>query len=94
MISDMHAAAKSPRHPIWALLWRMVLFGPILWTLGLGFFVVVLASVVGLPFFAVIIALDDHSWLGAGLFVAWIAWYRHGKRLLGWLLQGIEFSSL
>ena len=90
----MNAVAKSPRHPLWALLWRMLLLGPILWTFGLAFFIIVLMSVVGLPFFAVIIGLDDHPWLGLLLFIAWLLWYRHGKRLMGWLLQGIEFSSL
>jgi len=91
---EMHAESKSPRYPIWALLWRMLVFGPILWMTGLAFFMVVLTSVIVLPFFAIIVGLDDHWWLGMLMFVIWLIWYRQGKRLLGWLLQGIEFSSL
>jgi hypothetical protein len=89
-----NARGQSPRWPVWSLLWRAMLIGPVLWCLGIAFFAVALASVIAAPFYAIILALDDRPVLGVLLFVGWLVWYRHGKRLLGWLLQGIEFSSL
>jgi hypothetical protein len=71
-----------------------MLIGPALWILGSAIFAVVLASLIGAPFYAIMLALDGHSALGILLFVGWLVWYRPGKRLLPWLLQGIEFSSL
>jgi hypothetical protein len=90
----MSARAGSPRWPVWSLLWLAILIGPVIWLLGAAFFTLVLASVIAAPFYAIILALDDHPVLGLLLFGGWLVWYRHGKRLLGWLLQGIEFSSL
>ena len=59
-----------------------------------SFFAVVLASVIAAPFYAMILALDGRPVLGILLFVGWLVWYRHGKRVLAWLVQGFEFSSL
>jgi hypothetical protein len=53
-----------------------------------------LASLVGPPLYAVFLLFTDQWFLAPLVFVAWLVWLPHGRKLVRWLLQGHEYSSL
>jgi hypothetical protein len=85
---------ENPRWPLWSVLWRVLFLGPILWPLGVLVLVVALASIVTPPVYVCLLGIEGHYYFASGLLLGWLLWLRFGFRLLGWLLQGIEYSSL
>lgn len=85
---------QIPGWPLWSLLWRLLLFGPILMTIGALMLTALIASILVPPFYAVILAMEGHYMLGALVIGTWIAWLPWARRLSCWMMQGIEYSSI
>lgn len=90
----MKTRSRTPRWPLWSVLWRTLVFGPILWPLGVLALVGVLASMVSTPIYACVLVIEEHYFFASVVLLAWVFWLRHGFRLLRWMLQGSEYSSL
>jgi uncharacterized membrane protein len=61
---------------------------------GLLFLVAVLASIYAPPVYVCTLFIEGHYFGGLALLVGWSFWLRFAFRLLRWMLQGIEYSSL
>jgi hypothetical protein len=92
--SELKSSAKTPRWPLWSVLWRTLIFGPILMPLGAAALAAVLASIFASPVFIGILFIEGHYFLAPVALVGWLFWLRTGFRLLRWMLQGMEYSSL
>jgi hypothetical protein len=58
---------------LWAILWRLLVFGPILMTLGLAMFGVVMAFLLCPPVLAAIDFFTGSIWLGLLILGVWFA---------------------
>jgi hypothetical protein len=78
---------------LWRILWRVVLVGPVLWLLGLGWMLLVLAAFVAPPILAVGAFLNG-SWFSLmSVLAIWLVALRFGRPVLRWTFQGIEWAS-
>ena len=91
---ESKSCVRTPWGPIWSLLWRALIIGPILMPFGLLFFVAILASILAPPLYVVRLLIDGHYFAGPVVFVVWLGWLRFGFRLLRWTMQGMEYSSI
>jgi hypothetical protein len=91
---ECNAGSRTPKWPLWSLLWRTLIIGPILMPFGMVFLAGVVASILGPPFYVCILFMHGRYFVGPFLFVAWLVWLRFGLKLLRWTLRGIEYSSL
>ena len=91
---ELKSGSRTPRWPLWSLLWWTLIIGPILMPFGLLFLFVVVASILAPPIYVCALLIEGHYFVGPALLVGWLFWLRFGLRLLRWLLQGIEWSSL
>lgn len=82
------------KHPAFSLLWRGLLFTPLLSLLGVAMLIAAFALLILPPAHALIFLISSDYLYAALLFAIWAWSLRHTKRLLAWLLQGIEHSSL
>jgi hypothetical protein len=86
--------SAEPRWPIWSLLWRMLVFGPVLMPLGLLVLAAAFAALFAPWIFAIVLFLEDRYLPGALLLAVGAVSARFTSRFIGWLLRGIEYSSL
>jgi hypothetical protein len=86
--------SRIPWGPLWFVLWRLLIFGPILMLIGVLVLAAVIASFVAPPFYAFSLAIEGRFITGAVVFLIWLGWLVSGRKLLRWLLQGMEYSSL
>ena len=79
---------------LWAILWRVLIFGPILWFLGLALLFVVIAAFVAPPIYAAL-AFFTGDWLfGIGALIPWFVVLRFRRPILRWTFEGIEYGSI
>jgi hypothetical protein len=91
---ESKTGSRTPRWHLWSLLWRLLIIGPILMPFGLLLLIAVLASIIAPPVYVLCVSIEGHYIVGPVMFLVWLGWLRFGCRLLRWLLQGIEYSSL
>ncbi len=91
---EFKCGARTPKWPLWSLLWRTLIIGPILMPFGLAFLLLVFASILAPPIYVCTLFVEGQYFAASALLVAWLSWLRSGLRLLRWMLQGIEYSSL
>lgn len=76
------------------MLWRILIFGPFVWILGLAVLFLVITAFAGLPIYA-ILAFYTGDWaLGIAAVAGWTVVLRFGRPLLRWTLEGIQYGSL
>jgi len=84
---------KNDGKGLWAILWRVLIFGPILWIFGLALLLLVMAAFIAPPFYAAF-ALYSGDWLlGVASLMGWFVVLRFRRPILRWLLEGIEYSD-
>lgn len=79
---------------MWRVLWRVVFLGPVLWLLGLGWMLVVLAAIISPPVLAVNAYLNGSWPLGLAALCLGSVVLRFCRPVLRWTFQGIEWASL
>jgi hypothetical protein len=82
------------RFPLWSLLWRMLLFGPVLMPLGVVLLALGFVALFGPYFFGALMLLQERYALTMLMFSVAILWTPLACRFLKWLLRGIEDASL
>jgi hypothetical protein len=90
----MAGLTKDDYKGLWAVLWRVLILGPILWIFGLALLVLVIGAFVAPPLYAAL-AFFTGDWLFgfAALFV-WFVVLRFRRPLLRWALEGIEYAGI
>ena len=79
---------------LWALFWRMLVFGPIIGILGILALTAVISLTIGPPLLAIVFVIDaKYLWTGLTL-ALWFFWLRHGGSLRRFVFEGFEHSSL
>jgi len=58
----MPGITKNDWKGLWVVLWRVLIFGPIVWTFGLAFLLAVMAALVAPPCYAAL-AFFSGDWL-------------------------------
>jgi len=85
---------KAEWQALWRILWRVVLVGPVLWLLGLGWMLLVLAAFIAPPIFAVDAFLNGSWFPLMSALALWLVVLRFGRTVLRRTFQGIEWASL
>lgn len=86
--------SKSEWAGLWAILWRMVVFGPILMPLGVALFLGTVVGIFAPPGYALIAFITGDYVSGLLILAGWLIFMRLTRRLRRQLLAGIEYSSL
>ena len=94
MLDSMPGLTRNDLKGLWAILWRSLILGPILWILGLGLFTLVIGAFLGLPFYAVLAFLTGDWLWGIVALIAWGVLLRFRRPILRWALEGIEYAGL
>lgn len=90
----MPGLTKNDWKGIGAVLWRILIFGPILWMLGLALLFVVIAAFIAAPLYAAI-AFYSGDWpFGIAALCVWCVVLRFRRPILRWTLEGIEYASI
>ena len=90
----MLGLTKNEWKGLWAIFWRVLVFGPILWMIGLALLFLLIAAFIALPVYAAV-ALFNGDWLfGVAALLAWFVVLRSRRPLLRWTLEGIEYGGI
>jgi hypothetical protein len=90
----MLGLSKNEWKGLWAILWRVLLLGPIVGIIGIAWLQVVFAALFLPPFYAAF-AYYSGDWLfGVATLIGWLIVLRFGRPLLRWTFQGIEYASI
>jgi hypothetical protein len=79
---------------LWSVLWRLLLFGPILLPLGFALLVIVLGFATLPPFYALIFIINGKVFMGIGVAIVWFILFRLSRRLLRRLTEGVEYAGI
>lgn len=90
----MPRLTKNEWKGLWALLWRVLIFGPIVGLFGLALLLLVMAAFIGLPLYAVFAFFAGYWLQGIVALGAWAVVLRFRKPILHWTLEGIEHASI
>lgn len=84
----------SHKKALWALFWRMLVFGPLIGIFGALVFIATLILTVFAPILAIILVFSgDWFWSGT-TFVSWLTWLRFGGPVRQFVFEGFEHASL
>ena len=90
----MSRLTKNDWKGLWAILWRVLIFGPVLGILGLVLFFLVIAAFVAPPFYAGF-AFFAGDWIfGIIALAVWAVVLRFRRPILRWTLEGIEHVGI
>jgi hypothetical protein len=93
-ISPTKPKGCIPRWPLWSLLWRLLILGPVLMTIGLCLLVGMIASMIAPPVYAISLVVGGDFLLGLAVLAGWVLWLPWGCRLWRWMMQGQEYAGL
>lgn len=79
---------------LWSVLWRVLIFGPIVGLFGLALLGLVIAAFAGLPLYAVLGFLAGDWLLSSAALIAWSVALRFHRPILRWALEGLEHAGL
>ena len=94
MVDAMPRLTKNGWKGLWAVLWRALLFGPILGVLGSALLFLVIAAFLVPPLYAVF-AFFTGDWIfGLMALVVWgvVLWFH--RPILDWTLEGFEYAGI
>jgi hypothetical protein len=90
----MPGLTKNDWKGLWAVLWRALIFGPILGLLGAVLMFLVIAAFVLPPVYAAL-AFFTGDWIfGLMALVGWgvVLWFR--RPILDWTMEGFEYAGI
>jgi hypothetical protein len=94
VLAAMPRQSKTDWKSLWAILWRVLLFGPILGVLGLALLLLVIGAFVAPPIYAAFAFFSGDWFLGIAALAAWAVVLRFRRSILRWTLEGIEYASI
>ena len=90
----MPGLTRNERIGLWAILWRVLIFGPFLGILGLALLVLVIALFIAPPVYA-LISFFTGDWLfGIVALIPWLVVLRFRRRILLWTFEGIDYGNI
>ena len=90
----VHPSPSSDAKGLWALLWRMFVFGPMIAIFGTLLLIVVLALTFVLPTYAVIFGIGGEYGRALLCVAAWLLWLKFGGHVRRFAFEGFEHGSL
>jgi hypothetical protein len=94
LLAAMPGLTRNDRKGLWAILWRTLIFAPILWILGLLLFTLVLGAFIVPPIYAVL-AFFAGDWLwGITALIVWFVLLCFRRPILRWTFEGIEHAAM
>jgi len=93
-LENMLGLTKNDLKGLWAVLWRSLILGPVIWILGTALLTLVIAAFFVPPIYAVL-AFYTGDWLvGILALITWFVFLHFRRPILRWTLQGIEFGVI
>src|SRR5262249_26841062 len=93
-LDAMSRLTKNDWKGLWAILWRVLIFGPIVWVFGLALLMLLIAAFVGPPLYAAVAFFIGDYLFGITALVAWFVFLSFRRPLLRWTLEGIEYGGI
>jgi hypothetical protein len=90
----MLGLTKNDWKGLWAILWRVLIFGPILGILGLALLLLVIAAFAAPPLYAALAFITGDWLFGIAALLAWFVVLRFRRPILRWTFEGIEYASI
>ena len=90
----MACLAKDEWKELWATLWRVLVFAPIVWLLGCTWLLLVVTAYIAAPVYAALAFLVGDWFMGVGALAVWLVVLRFRRRIVGWTLEGIEYAGI
>ncbi len=90
----MPRTGKTDWKSLWAILWRVLLLGPVLGVLGLALLLLAAAAFVAPPLYAALAFSNGDWFVGIAALAVWAGVLRFRRPVWRWTLEGIEYASL
>ena len=90
----MPGLTKNDYRGLWGVLWRVLVFGPIIWLLGLALLALVIGAFLAPPIYAGFALLSGDWLLGSAVLIPWFVLLSFSRPILRWTLEGIEYGSI
>ena len=90
----MPGLTKNDRKGLWAILWRVLVFGPIVWIVGLALLVLLIGAFVVPPIYAALAFFTGDWLLSIAALIPWFVVIRFRRPILRWALEGIDYGSI
>ena len=78
------------RHGLWALLWRIIVFGPLVGVFGMLALIAVLGFTFVLPIWVIAWLCEDRWILAIAGCFAWFGWLKFGGRVRRFVFEGFD----
>jgi hypothetical protein len=85
---------KEDWKSLWGILWRVLLFGPILFPLGVAILVLILGFLLIPPCYALLAITSGDVLLGLAVGGVWLVLLRFSRRLLRKVFEGWEYTGI
>jgi hypothetical protein len=93
-LNAMPGLTKNEWRGLWAILWRVLIFGPILGILGLALLLLVIAAFVAPPPYAALAFLTGDWLKGSAALLGWFVLLRFRRPILRWTFEGMAYASI
>ncbi len=90
----MPRLTKNDWKGLWAIFWRVLVFGPVLWVLGSALLLLVIAAFAGPPIYAAGAFISGDWIFGIMALAVWAVVLRFRRPILHWTLEGIEYGGI
>jgi hypothetical protein len=92
--AHMSNFSKSDAKGLWAVLWRVVVFGPFVWIAGVAILLVVLGAFAFPPIYAGAAFVSGNWALGITLLIPWFVLLRYCRPIMRWAFEGFDHGSV
>ncbi|MBN9693604.1 MAG: hypothetical protein J0M24_25440 [Verrucomicrobia bacterium] len=90
----MPGLTKNDWKGLWAILWRTLVFGPVVWVVGTILLAVIIGAFVTPPAYALLAFLAGDWFLGLAALIPWFVLLCFRQRISRWAFAGIEHGGI
>ena len=86
--------SKNDAKGVWAVLWRVLVFGPFVWIAGVAIMLLVMGAFALPPIYATT-AFTSGDWpIGIAVLIPWFVLLRYHRQIFRWAFEGFDHGSV
>lgn len=85
---------KNDAKGVWAVFWRVLVFGPFVWIADFAVRLLVIGALALPPIYASAAILSGNWPLGVALLIPWLVLLRYYRPILRWASEGFDHGSV
>lgn len=86
--------SKNDAKGVWAVLWRVLVFGPFVWIAGFAIMLLVMGAFALPPIYATVAFISGGWPLGIAVLIPWFVLLRYRRQIFCWALGGVDHGCV